>query len=145
MNEAEYGCSLWIDTEDEHPEIITKLTGIEATEIEVKGEFKITKSGKKKPLNQNLWKLISPARISDDDNIWNLCESILDITNILDQREIEVKDALSKFDNKGIQFYANMYNYWIQFRVQPEIILKMAKYQILIDFSILSFEPDDKK
>ena len=41
-------------------------------------------------------------------------------------------------------FYADMYNYWVQFRIQPEILHKMSKYGILIDFSILPFKDGDE-
>lgn len=142
MGNAKYGCRLYIDTGNEHPNIITELTGIEPTSIEVKGDFIVTKKGIKKSLKQNLWNLEPTIKESDNDNIWDLCNSIIDITNILDSKEAEFIDIFRQFKNCGLMFYADMYNFWIQFRAQPDILAKMAKYRLYIDFSILSLNTE---
>lgn len=137
-----YGCSMWVDTGDEHPDIFTHLTGIKPTEIKVKGEVKRPGQGPAIVIKQNLWIFKPPVRTADNE--WDLCESIVDITDILDEKEVEVRAALRKFDNKGLMLYCNMYHYWIQFRAQPEILYKMQKYNMLLDFSIMSFKDEDE-
>lgn len=136
-----YGCRMWVDTGDEHPDIFTQLTGIQPTSLKVKGELEQLKNGRTRVMTQNLWKFNPPERTADDE--WDLCECIVDVTDILDEKEVEVRAALRKFDNKGLMLYCNMYHYWIQFRAQPEILYKMQKYNMLLDFSILSFDDKD--
>lgn len=142
MNEAEYGSSLWIDTGDEHPNIITEITGIKATEIEVKGEFIVMRNGIKKPLKQNLWGLKPPVHIAEDE--YELPNCINDIIDILDSKESAFREVFGRFNNYKLLIYSNAYTRWIQFRIEPEILYRMAKYQLAIDFSIWSFEPDEE-
>lgn len=136
-----YGCRMWVDTGDEHPDVFTALTGIQPTSIKVKGKEEVLKNGGSRIMKQNLWELEPPIREADDE--WDLCECIVDITEILDEEEVEVRAALNKFDNKGLMFYCDMYRYWVQFRIQPEVLRKIQKYNILVDFSILSFDDKD--
>ncbi len=143
MKKAEYGCSLWIDTENEHPNIITELTGIEATSIEVKGEFIVRKNGMKKPLKQNLWGLEPSKRFAEDE--YELPDCVNDIIDILDTKENEFRAVFNRFNNYKLMIYCNAYTRWIQFRIEPKILSQMAKYQLAIDFSIWSFKPDDEK
>lgn len=135
---CEYGCRLWIDTDDDDPNLITELTGIIPTSVKIKGEYETLINGKKKLNKQNLWMLDPPKRFADDE--WDFCNSIEDVTNILDKHEQAFIKHTAKYINKGFMLYGDLHDeYWVQFRVQPDILNKMAKYNILIDFSILVF------
>jgi hypothetical protein len=144
---AKYGCYFYVNTGEEHPDVFTKLTGIQPTSIEVKGERAPTKDGRR-PLvfKTNFWELKPPVRIPEKkDDIWDICESILDITNIFDEKEFEVREALQKFEYKQLVIYGDVYTCWLQFGATPEILYKMQKYNIPIKFSIMSCESEEEE
>ena len=73
----EMGCDFWIDTEEDAPSVVTRMTGIQPSWATTKGEIFRTRPhnaipGKVIPgkfFKQNLWELSGTAYFEKDDHL----------------------------------------------------------------------------
>ena len=66
------GCDFWIDTEEDAPSVVTRMTGIQPSWATTKGEIFKTRYHKEIPgkfFKQNLWKLSGTAYFEKDDHL----------------------------------------------------------------------------
>lgn len=132
------GCILAIETDLDHPSIITDLTGIKATEMLVKGSQRFTFSTKKaipgKVNEYNLWKLELEVLFGNDKIFLN--HAIESIIKILDTKEKEFKEIFNKYSKSNLRCYAYYYEANPYFHFTKEILSKLASYNVGIDFDI---------
>ena len=138
---TEYSYCLWIDTEEEHPDIVTDMTGISPTSKRVKGEWK---GGKSKPTavwDQNVWELKSEMYYADNE--WDICDNFSSFIEVINSKEAEFVKAITRFKDAGIDIRCTTFDtYWVQFRMQHEIMLLLSRYNLVTYFSILILKPD---
>ena len=68
----EMGCDFWIDTEEDAPSVVTRMTSIQPSWATTKGEIFKTRYHKEIPgkfFKQNLWKLSGTAYFEKDDHL----------------------------------------------------------------------------
>lgn len=136
---CEYGCNLWIDTDSYHPSIVTEITQVNCTSLEIKGEYEILTNGRTGGIyEKNIWSIESERRIQKNE--WNLETSIKEILSVLLANESEFMKVFSMFPNKCLLCYAYIYDYNISFRIPHETIFKINKFELPIDFDLYSFE-----
>lgn len=141
------GCILAVETELDHPSIVTDMTGIEATEMIVKGSQWYTASTKKaipgKVNTENLWQLESEVRCGNDKVFVN--HAVENIIKILDTKEKEFKEIFNKYSKSNLRCYAYYYEVNPYFHFTKEVISKLASYNISIDFDIYCLTEDKKE
>lgn len=99
----EYGCKLFIDTEHEHPEIITQATGVGASEVIVKGAPFKTGKGKiiaGKYNEYNLW-IYDTGKIYGEEGVY-LNNSLQEIFRVLESKKVEFQELLEKYNKNHI-------------------------------------------
>ena len=66
------GCDFWIDTEEDAPSVVTRMTSIQPSWATTKGEIFKRRYHKEIPgkfFKQNLWKLSGTAYFEKDDHL----------------------------------------------------------------------------
>ena len=139
--ETKYGCILIINTEEEHPEIVTTMTGVESTLLHVKGKTRINKKTGKELIGtqyiQNLWTLDEFAFGSE----WGLENAIHKIVNVINSNS-EFKTVFSTFKESFLRCYVYIEDYHLAFGLSPEIFHDLHKIGIPIEFDLYSFKED---
>ena len=139
-SKSECGCVLIIYTEEQHPEIVTIMTGVKATSLEVKGKPRIDKkTGKERIGTQgiaNVWTL-DPGRIYDSE--WYLENAIREILDTICSN-VGFKTVFMKFKESFLRCYAYVENYHLAFGFSPEIFHDLHKIGIPIEFDLYSFD-----
>jgi len=142
-NNPKYGCVLIINTEDQHPEIVTTITGVRATSMEIKGQPRIDKkTGKERIGTQsraNLWNLDSGYFYGSE---WDLEKSISKLLNIISSNP-EFETVFSMFKKECfIRCYAYVEHYNIAFGLSSQVLYDMYKVNIPIEFDLYSLPKD---
>ena len=139
--ETKYGCILIINTGEEHPEIVTIMTGIKATLLHVKGKPRINKKTGKELAGtqdiQNLWTLDEFAFGS----VWDLENTIRRILNLICSHS-EFKTVFSRFKESYLRCYVYVEDYNIAFGLSSEIFHDLHEIGIPIEFDLYSFKED---
>ena len=139
-NKSEYGCVLIINTEEQHPEIVTKMTGVKSTSLEVRGEPRIDKkTGKERNGTQgiaNLWKLDTGSIYGSE---WESEKAIRKLLDIIDSNT-DFKTVFMTFKESFLRCYAYVYHYNITFELSPIVFYDLYKIGLPIEFDLYSFD-----
>jgi hypothetical protein len=145
-NKAEYGCILQIFTEDEHPEIITKMTGVEASYIHIKSMPKVNRETGNTIGNltykENVWFWKSFYEGNTWDFAVGLDTALNNILQIIISNVEQFRIIFNKYQYYRIMCYGYIYDYHIAFKLQSETIKKIDKLGIPIEFDFYSFSDE---
>ncbi|MEH3114024.1 DUF4279 domain-containing protein [Pedobacter terrae] len=134
----EYGCTFFVDTLEDNPQIITDKLGLKATEIILKGSnwlSPITKRVVEGKYNEaNLW-IYKIEKEYSGTGIYlnNALEKMLDI---MDSQKDLLVGLLSKYPKHHILCYAYFYDPNPYFKLDKELIRRLNIYKIDIEFDI---------
>lgn len=133
----EFGCTLIIDTEEERPNIVTELTGIQSSEYLIKGNNKVRPRKKEiigDKFNQyNLWMLkINRAQMVEG----YLNSSIELMLDLLDNKREEVLGVLKRFPKNHLVCYGYFYELNPYFVFDKKLIGRLNYYNIDIEFDV---------
>ena len=142
-NKSKCGCVLIINTEEQHPEIVTKVTGVEATSLTVKGKPRINeKTGKYRPATQhvrNAWEW-DPGHVYGSE--WQIEDAICKTLDMIHSHP-SFKTVFSTFKECFIRGYAYIYDYNIVFGFSTETLHKLTEVGIPIEFDLYSFDEEN--
>jgi len=134
----EYGCTLFIDTLDDHPQILTNRLGLQASELIIKGS-ELRSPMTKKVINgkyneNNLWIYHIEKKYAEVGVYLNSpLEKLLDIMD--EQKEVFI-DILKKYPQNHILCYGYFYDVNPYFIFNKNLINKIGQYNIDIEFDI---------
>lgn len=137
---SEYGCVLRINTGEIHPNIVTEMTGVESTMLQIKGTPRIDKKTKQEITGtsyvENMWMFDPNKCYGSEWDIENAIQKVLDIISLYDG----FNKVFSKFEESILLCYAYVYHYNISFILSPQIIGKLQNIGIPIEFDLYSME-----
>lgn len=137
----QFGCSLTIDTEDEHPSIITELTNIEYSKSLIKGQRKIhPRTGEEisEAFNKyNLWMFDIDLREWPNGYLNSCIEQMLDV---LDEQKEKVQHALKRFPKNHLLCFGNFFEMHEYFVFDKVLIRRLSDYNIDIEFDFYCFK-----
>lgn len=140
--ENECGCVLIINTEEQHPEVVTKMTGVKATKLFVKGEPHIDKkTGKERSGTQylrNIWEW-DPGRLYGSE--WQIEDATCKILDMV-QSNPGFKTVFETFKKCFFRGYAYVYDFHIVVGFSPETLHKLHEVGIPFEFDLYSFKED---
>jgi hypothetical protein len=133
-----FGCNLYIGTEEDSPEIITKLTGIQASEIIVKGRPFMTGKPKReipgKFNKENLW-IYEGERLMRTSGIY-LNDAVHKLLTVLDAKQNIFVDLFRKYPLNHLLCYAYYYDYNPYFLFDKNLMQRLAMYNIDMEFDL---------
>jgi hypothetical protein len=132
---SKMGCNLYIDTINEPPEIITEITSVEASELQVKGTLYKNSQNQiieKRKYKHNLWILNSPF-FYGEHNVY-LNNSIEYIISILNDNKAEFLEVLNRFPDNHLLCYSYYYEVNPYFILTSKLIEELSVYKVPIEF-----------
>jgi len=134
----EYGCTLFIDTSDDHPQIITDQSGLKASEMVIKGSNWLSPMTKRiiegKYNENNLWLYKIEKEYSDVGlHLNSPLEKMLDI---LDSKKDIISGILKKYSQNHILCSAYFYEANPYFKLDKSLIKRLNQYQIDVEFDV---------
>lgn len=134
----EYGCTLFIDTFDDHPQIISDLSGVRASEMVIKGSNWLSPMTKKiiegKFNKNNLWIYKIEKEYSDVGLYLN--SPLEKMLEILDSQKSTFNGILKKYPQNHILCSAYFYETNSYFKLDKNLVRKLNHYKIDIEFDI---------
>jgi len=134
----EYGCTLFIDTLDDSPEIITNQLGLQASELIIKGSDWLSPMTKKiiegKFNEANLWIYKIEKEYSGVGIYLN--SPLEKLLAILDSQQDLFIDILKKYDKNHILCYAYFYEANPYFKLDKQVLSRLSKYGIDLEFDV---------
>jgi hypothetical protein len=138
LRKNEYGCTLFIGTLDDHPQVVTDLLGIEASEMIVKGTNWVTPTSKKviegKFNEANLWIYKVEKRAYEPDVYLNHPLALM--LSIMDTQREAFIDLLRRYPKNHILCYAYFYEFNPYFILTKEVVNKLNLYGIDVEFDM---------
>lgn len=134
----EYGCTLFIDTLDDHPQIITDRSGLRASEMVIKGSNWLSPMTKKviegKFNENNLW-IYRVEKEYADLGVYlnNPLEKMLDI---MDSNKSVFINFLKKYHKNYILCYAYFYDMNPYYKLSKDVLKRLSLYEIDLVFDI---------
>ena len=142
----EFGCNLIIDTDNEDPKIVSKITGVEFSEILIKGDPFVNSKGQKIPqkLNdQNLW-ILKVARVQETDGKY-LNASLEHIFSLLELNREQFEIVFSRFPKRHILCYGYYYDFHQYFILSKDLISLMNSFSIDVEFDFYFLKDENIK
>jgi hypothetical protein len=144
--EIKYGSNLYIDTKEESPEIVTKITGIDFSEILVKGSQWLSPISKKVIKNKfhekNMW--IYKSRQFDNVTEWNLEKSIQEVLMALNKSKEKCRDIFSTYTGSYILTYLYIKDYHISFNLTANTVQELNYYGLGVVFDLYSLSEKEE-
>ena len=137
MKKNEFGCNLYIGTDSYHPSIVTELTGVQYSKIQVKGETYTTPNGKvipQKIFEENLW--IFEQERKHENVEYYINESISEMFLMLHSHKESFEKVFNMFRNRHISCYAYYYEYNPYFIIKKELMQAFQDFNIDIEFDL---------
>lgn len=132
----EFGCNLFIETNEEHPNVITNLLGIEASECVVKGSPRVNKKTNEIiPGNynqRNLW--VYKINIPEAGAGLYLNSALEMMVDFLDTNKDIFLKIFNKYEKRHLLCYAYYYDFNPYFAFNKELIKRLCEYSIDIEF-----------
>lgn len=136
----EYGCALYINSADDHPDIVSKMLGVTPSEIVIKGTQKVTSTNRViegQFYDYNLWTLKIPRKnYANDIYLNNPLEELL---KILRQKERFFVDVFKKYPIRYISCYAYFYDFNPYFLLDKALIKDLSVFDIDLEFDLYYF------
>lgn len=143
MKKNKSECRLQIWTDDQLPNIVTQMTGIDATKTIVKGSEYINSSGQ--AINgvyneKNVW-ILHAKKIEDyeGDFVSAALHSLLDM---LDENKDVFINVFSIFKTKSIFVSGYDYDYHQYFCLSRETIARLGQFDIDVEFDYYYFDEE---
>jgi len=144
LNVLKFGCNLYIYTKEQHPEIITTLTGINSTRLIVKGQPKINPISKKPiqgTVNKvNLWVYEFPNVKGVSE--WHIEDAIRLVFQLLEKKN-EFKNILEVYDESYLLVYLYTQDYHVAYNLPKDILEKLHYFGLRIEFDIYYLREDN--
>jgi hypothetical protein len=131
------GCNLYIDTEENEPDIITDITQIIPSKTRIKGAPFVNRLGKEiggKFNESNLWIYESPT-IIDEDGVY-LDKTIQSVLDLLDSKKNDFKDIFTRFPKNHLMcfgYYSFNNPYFI---FNKGLLKRLTEYQLEVEFDL---------
>lgn len=139
----EYGCTLFIDTLDDHPQIITEQLGIYPSKVVVKGSVWLSPITKKsidgKFYESNLW-IYEINSIYSGDGIY-LNTPLEKLLDIMDSHKDLFINILKKYHKNHILCYAYFYGVNAYFILNKHLLNRLNAYEIDLEFDMYCLAP----
>lgn len=133
----EFGCTLFIDTQDEVPDIVTELTNIQGSAYMIKGQNKVKPSTNEVIDGQfnkyNLWMLKIELREWPEGYLNSAIELMLDL---LDREKDKVLSVLKRFPKNHLLCFGYFYEVNPYFVFNKELVKRLNEYNIDIEFDL---------
>lgn len=139
QNRTEYWCKLWFDTEDDSPHQISTYLDVHPSIIEIKGGD--SQRGRLMKNERNLWIYESQHRYADSE--YEIYTCIDDVLEILDRHYSVSTQLINRYKQCGIIVCCNTYTYWVQHIMPHSIIAQLGKYNLSLEFSIMTYGNDE--
>lgn len=139
-NKSRIGFVLYIDTNSEHPSLVSKKTGINATTLIILGEPYISlftnKVIESKQNDCNLWIYKSKKiEVSSDECIIDLFN---DVIRMLEKKKNEFIELFSTYNSSYLQFYMYTDDFHVYLHLPHGLMSRLYEYGIDIVFDIYS-------
>ena len=136
------GCDFWIDTEEDAPSVVTRMTGIQPSWATTKGEIFRTRPhnaipGKVIPgkfFKQNLWELSGTAYFEKDDHL--IPFKSIDMLEMIEKQKSSFQKIFRNYKYKCLLHFCYVNRHKLQFRIPPELWKRIAPYGLLVDFDL---------
>ena len=141
----EMGCDFWIDTEEDAPSVVTRMTGIQPSWATTKGEIFRTRSHKEIPgkfFKQNLWELSGTAYFEKDDHL--IPFKSIDMLEMIEKQKSSFQKIFRNYKYKCLLHFCYVNRHKLQFRIPPELWRRIAPYGLLVDFDLYLFSNSKK-
>ena len=144
------GCDFWIDTEEDAPSVVTRMTGIQPSWATTKGEIFRTRPhnaipGKVIPgkfFKQNLWELSGTAYFEKDDHL--IPFKSIDMLEMIEKQKSSFQKIFRNYKYKCLLHFCYVNRHKLQFRIPPELWRRIAPYGLLVDFDLYLFSNSKK-
>jgi len=133
----EFGCDLFINTGEFHPDIVTELTTVASTTTIIKGSPYLTPQGKiipNKVFEENLW--IFKSKRFKESTGFHLNEAISFVIEQIEKNEKGFINVFEKFEQKHLNCYAYFYEYNPYFRFDRLLQKRLQQFSIDIEFDL---------
>lgn len=137
-----FGADLYIGTGDDHPEIITKITGVDYSKIVVKGS-PIMHGRTKAPVpgrfeTNNVW-IYRSQRVKAGSE-WELETSIKEVLTTLNSQREKFKELLATYPENHLLAYLYIKDFHISYLLTEKILQDLNYYGLTVKFDIYSFD-----
>mgnify|MGYP000106851576 CR=1 FL=1 len=139
------GCDFWIDTEEDAPSVVTRMTSIQPSWATTKGEIFKTRYHKEIPgkfFKQNLWKLSGTAYFEKDDHL--IPFKSIDMLEMIEKQKSSFQKIFRNYKYKCLLHFCYVNRHKLQFRIPPELWRRIAPYGLLVDFDLYLFSKSKK-
>ncbi|MDF2193447.1 DUF4279 domain-containing protein [Paraflavitalea sp. CAU 1676] len=141
---AKFGANLYVDTLDDSPEIITRITGVEYSEILIRGtQFYSPWSNKaipNKKNERNFWIYRTPE--IRDTKEWEFENGIASLLNVLNTQKEKFRELFSTYSNSYMLAYLSVHDFHVSFLLTDKIYSDLAYYGLNIKFDLYSLPED---
>lgn len=141
------GCNLIIDTREIAPSAVTKITGVEASKLTVKGTPYVSFSGKEIPQKPNLYNLwmLELEKIYIYEEGTHLESAIELMLSLLDKQKERFIEAISKFPDSKLLCYCYYYdNFNPFFLFSNDLIGRLKEYNLSLEFDLYVLEEEKR-
>ena len=147
MNKNKFKFQLVIPTQDEHPEIVTQMTGVNPTGLTVKGAPYVRPRDKKTIKGvfekHNTWFYYSDYKLLEDGEY--LDTVISDLLDFLDLNKEQFRAVFSKYEDSYIVCCGYYYDFHFYYTLSPELTKRLNDYNILLEFDYYYLGHTDKR
>ena len=131
------GCDFWIDTEEDAPSVVTRMTGIQPSWATTKGEIFRTIPNEIMPsreipgkfFKQNLWKLSGTTYFEKDDHL--IPFKSIDMLEMIEKQKSSFQKIFRNYKYKCLLHFCYTNRHKLQFRIPPELWKRIAPYGLL--------------
>ena len=147
----EMGCDFWIDTEEDAPSVVTRMTGIQPSWATTKGEIFRTRPHNTIPskeipgkfFKQNLWELSGTTYFEKDDHL--IPFKSIDMLEMIEKQKSSFQKIFRNYKYKCLLHFCYTNRHKLQFRIPPELWKRIAPYGLLVDFDLYLLSKSKKK
>ncbi len=117
------GCDFWIDTEEDAPSVVTRMTGIQPSWATTKGEIFRTIPNEIMPsreipgkfFKQNLWKLSGTTYFEKDDHL--IPFKSIDMLEMIEKQKSSFQKIFRNYKYKCLLHFCYVNRHKLQFRI----------------------------
>jgi hypothetical protein len=143
---TKFGADLYIGTGDDHPEIITKITGVDYSKIIVKGA-PIIHGRTKAPVpgwfeKYNVW--IYKSQRIEAGSEWELETSMQRLLATINSQREKFKELLVTYPENHLLVYLYIKDYHISYLLTEKTIQNLNYYGLTVKFDFYSLPREDE-
>ena len=149
MEPNEFRCEIIINSNEDHPDFITKLLELKPTSAWTKGEQRYRPMTKEPIIGKfredNIWKYTTNKKYSNEGDCIYLNETINDLLAILTPRRARLKEILQKYPSSYFSCYASYFDSHEYFKLDKTLLKELSYYEIDIVFDSYNFSKDESE